>query len=54
MKCTRILVAHRLTTIRDADHILVMDAGTIVESGTYDELVAKDGLFARLIARQVA
>ena len=52
MHCTRILVAHRLSTIRDADRILVMDGGTIAEAGTYDELVAKGGLFARLAARQ--
>ena len=54
MHCTRILVAHRLSTIRDADRILVMDAGRIVESGTYEELIAMGGLFAKLIERQVA
>ena len=52
MHCTQIIVAHRLSTIRDADRILVMDGGTIAEAGTYDELVAKGGLFARLAARQ--
>lgn len=52
MHCTQIIVAHRLSTIRDADRILVMDGRTIAEAGTYDELVAKGGLFARLAARQ--
>ena len=54
MHSTRVIVAHRLTTIRDADRILVMDGGNIVESGTYEELAARDGLFAKLIERQVA
>lgn len=54
MKATRIIVAHRLSTIKDADRILVMDGGTIVESGTFDELLAKGGLFAELVRRQVA
>ena len=54
MKATRIVIAHRLSTIRDADRILVMDRGRIVESGTFDELVAKGGLFAELVERQVA
>lgn len=51
---TRIVVAHRLSTIRDADRILVFDGGTIAESGTYDELMARDGIFAELVRRQVA
>lgn len=51
---TRIIVAHRLSTIRDADHILVMDEGRIAESGTFDELVNKGGIFASLVKRQVA
>ena len=54
MHCTRVIVAHRLTTIRDAVRILVMDGGSIVENGTYEELAAMDGLFAKLIQRQVA
>lgn len=51
---TRIIVAHRLSTIRDADRILVMDAGSIAESGTFDELVNQGGIFASLVRRQVA
>lgn len=54
MKATRIVVAHRLSTIRGADRIIVMDDGQIAEMGTYDELIARNGIFARLAARQVA
>src|SRR5207248_9978771 len=46
---TVILVAHRLTTLLDADRILVFDQGQIVESGTYDELVRKGGVFTELL-----
>ena len=52
MGCTRIVIAHRLSTIRDCDRILALDQGRIVESGTYDELIAKRGFFAELVARQ--
>jgi ATP-binding cassette subfamily B protein len=46
---TVILVAHRLTTLRDADRILVFDDGRIVEIGTYNELVQRGGVFAELV-----
>jgi len=49
---TRIMIAHRLSTVLQADRILVMDAGRIVESGTFAELMSKDGLFADLAKRQ--
>ena len=52
LKCTRIVVAHRLSTIRHCDRILVLDKGKIIEDGNYDELIAKNGLFAELVARQ--
>ncbi len=48
---TTIAIAHRLSTVRDADQIVVLDAGRVVETGTYDELVAQGGRFAALAAR---
>ncbi|ORT99735.1 Lipid A export ATP-binding/permease protein MsbA [Anaerovibrio sp. JC8] len=54
LKVTRIIVAHRLSTIRNCDRIIVMDSGKIVETGSFDELIAKNGLFAELVKRQVA
>ena len=52
MKCTRVVIAHRLSTIRHCDRILVLDGGRIAEDGTYEELIARNGLFAELVARQ--
>lgn len=54
MRATRIVVAHRLSTIEQADRILVMNKGEIVEDGTYEELMKQNGLFAQLAARQIA
>ena len=53
LKSTRIVVAHRLSTIRQCDRIIVMDNGRIAEMGGFDELVEKGGLFADLVKRQV-
>ena len=52
LDCTRIVIAHRLSTIRRCSRILVMDQGTVMEEGTYDELIENNGFFADLIARQ--
>ncbi len=50
---TRILIAHRLSTVRDADVILVLDGGRLVERGSFDELLAREGVFAAIAARQM-
>ncbi len=52
LKCTRIVIAHRLSTIRQCDRIIVLDKGHIVEDGSYDELIGKNGFFAGLVERQ--
>jgi ATP-binding cassette subfamily B protein len=49
-RCTRITVAHRLTTVRNADLIVVMDKGRIVEQGNHKQLLAHGGLYAKLVA----
>ena len=54
LKVTRVVVAHRLSTIRNADRIYVIQAGRVVQQGNFDELAAQTGLFAQLIKRQIA
>jgi NHLM bacteriocin system ABC transporter ATP-binding protein len=54
LKATRLVVAHRLSTIRNADTIYVMEKGKIIQRGTYDELMQQPGLFADLATRQLA
>ena len=51
---TTIVIAHRLSTVRDADRLAVLDHGHLVETGTHGELLARNGLYARLIRRQLA
>ena len=52
LNCTRLVVAHRLSTIRSCNRILYLGDGKILEEGTYDELMEKNGLFADMVARQ--
>jgi ABC-type bacteriocin/lantibiotic exporter with double-glycine peptidase domain len=54
LACTRIVIAHRLSTVRNADLILVLDKGFLVEQGTHKELLALDGTYALLVRDQEA
>jgi ABC-type multidrug transport system fused ATPase/permease subunit len=54
LNATRIVVAHRLSTVQQADRIVVLDRGRIVQEGTYDALMAAPGPFAELARRQMA
>lgn len=51
---TALIIAHRLSTVRNADRIVVIEDGLIAEEGSYDELIARDGIFAQLHAAQFA
>jgi ABC-type multidrug transport system fused ATPase/permease subunit len=53
LKCTRIVIAHRLSTVVDADLILVMDEGQLVEAGCHEELLLRRGSYARLVRAQI-
>ena len=53
MRCTRIVIAHRISTVRHCDRIIAIDGGRIVEEGSFDELIAKNGFFADLVKRQM-
>ena len=53
LPCTQIIIAHRLSTVRSADLILVLDHGCIVEQGTHEQLLRKNGFYARLIQMQL-
>ncbi len=53
LPCTKIVIAHRLSTVRGADCIVVMDRGKIVEQGTHAALIERDGHYARLVAAQM-
>ena len=50
---TTFIIAHRLSTIRDADVILVMDKGDVVEAGTHEELLQKEGIYKTLVQKSM-
>jgi subfamily B ATP-binding cassette protein MsbA len=49
---TSIVIAHRLSTVRHADEIIVLNKGTIAERGRHEELIAKDGIYRKLVELQ--
>jgi ABC-type multidrug transport system fused ATPase/permease subunit len=53
LRCTRIVIAHRLSTVVDADLILVMDEGQLVEAGSHEELLLRRGVYAELVRAQI-
>jgi NHLM bacteriocin system ABC transporter ATP-binding protein len=54
LKATRVVIAHRLSTVMHADKIIVLDQGKVVQSGAYADLIQQEGLFAELVKRQLA
>ena len=53
MNSTVVMVAHRLSTVRDFDRIVLLEKGRILEEGTYQELMDNEGRFARLVQKQM-
>ena len=52
--CTRVVIAHRLSTVKNCDRIIVLDKGKIVEEGNFEQLMDKKGLFYEFAERQVS
>lgn len=50
---TTLVIAHRLSTVKDADRVVVLDRGSVVQRGTHDALLEQDGLYQRLVSRQL-
>ena len=53
LNCTRVVIAHRLSTVRHCDRIIVLDKGHIAEQGTFEELMEQKGLFYAMSLRQL-
>jgi ABC-type multidrug transport system fused ATPase/permease subunit len=53
MDCTKICIAHRLSTVEKADRIIVMNKGAIVQQGSFESLMQEDGLFRALVRNQL-
>jgi ABC-type multidrug transport system fused ATPase/permease subunit len=53
LQSTRVVIAHRLSTVMKADSIFVLDRGAVVQSGTYEQLMAQPGVFRELAKRQM-
>ncbi len=53
LNCTRVVIAHRLSTVKECDKIIVLEKGNIIEMGSYNELIAKKGYFFDLVSRQL-
>ncbi len=53
LHCTRVVIAHRLSTVKQCDRIVMMEGGQIIEEGTYDELMERKGRFAEMVERQL-
>ncbi len=51
---TTLVIAHRLSTVKDANRVVVLEAGAVVQTGTHASLVAQEGLYRRLVERQFA
>jgi len=51
---TTFVIAHRITSIQDADRILILDKGKIVESGTHDELIKREGFYKKIFDIQIS
>ena len=49
-----LVIAHRMRTVENADQIIVLDGGVVAESGTHEQLMRRDGLYARLVKLQTA
>ena len=49
---TTLIIAHRLSTVADADRVIVIDGGTVAQSGSHQALMAEEGIYRRLVERQ--